>query len=166
MTRYYAGIGSRSTPGDIINLMTHIAICLYQKGFTCRSGGADGADTAFEAGASPKVEVYLPWEGFNGRARGIVCGEDEALRLIAARHHPAWNRLREPVRKLMTRNSAQILGRQPVIDAESEFVICWTVDGTGGGGTGQAIRVAGAHNVPVYDLALFEGRQKVRELCQ
>ncbi|HRY03076.1 MAG TPA: hypothetical protein P5256_08115, partial [Beijerinckiaceae bacterium] len=33
------------------------------------------------------------------------------------------------------------------------FVICWTKDARGGGGTGQAIRLARAHGVPVFDLA-------------
>jgi hypothetical protein len=163
--KYYAGIGSRETPAQVCRLMTHIAVRLYQKGWTCRTGGADGADTAFENGASPKVELYLPWPGFNGRSWGIPIGDDLWLRDIAIDHHPKWSSLREPVKKLMTRNSAQILGRgtgEPI----SEFVICWTPEGRGGGGTGQAIRVARSFGVPVYDLFKLEDREIVKELCK
>jgi hypothetical protein len=162
--KYYAGIGSRETPAQVCRLMTHIAVRLYQKGWTCRTGGADGADLAFENGAAPKVEVYVPWQYFNGRPHGIVCGEDLFLRDVALRHHPRWSSLREPVRKLMTRNSAQIIGHC-FGDPVSEFVICWTPKGKVGGGTGQAIRVARSYGVPVYNLFNYDDREKVRELC-
>lgn len=63
----YAGVGSRETPHEILALMTDVAKILGQHGWTLRSGGARGADTAFEDGAKGfKREIYLPWRGFNG----------------------------------------------------------------------------------------------------
>lgn len=47
---YYAGVGSRETPQDILNTMYKIGKYLASKGYTLRSGGAIGADTAFENG--------------------------------------------------------------------------------------------------------------------
>jgi hypothetical protein len=41
--KYYAGIGSRETPKDILDLISKIAIKLESLGYTLRSGGADGA---------------------------------------------------------------------------------------------------------------------------
>jgi hypothetical protein len=170
---YYAGIGSRQTPRDVWDAMYRIGRRLGDKGYICRTGGADGADTAFEfaarartlPGGKPSVEVYLPWEGFNGR-KGIVIGDDQYLRDIAIEHYPrSWHALREPVKRLMTRNSAQILGRgigEPI----SAFVICWTPEGKGGGGTGQAIRVARSYGVPVYDLFKPEDREMVKKICK
>jgi len=62
----YTGIGSRQTPPNVIATMEKIARRLADRGFTLRSGGADGADTAFERGAgSGSTEIYLPWKGFN-----------------------------------------------------------------------------------------------------
>ena len=55
--KYYAGIGSRKTPKDICELMTRVARYLYFKGYTLRSGAADGADTAFEIGAGQEKLV-------------------------------------------------------------------------------------------------------------
>ena len=66
---YYAGIGSRSTPDNVLGIMEKLGIVLAKKGFILRSGGADGADKAFEKGcdlASGQKEIYLPWKGFNG----------------------------------------------------------------------------------------------------
>jgi predicted Rossmann fold nucleotide-binding protein DprA/Smf involved in DNA uptake len=48
--KYYAGIGSRETPKEICNKMTEIASLLEKQDFVLRSGGANGADSAFEKG--------------------------------------------------------------------------------------------------------------------
>jgi len=39
----YSGIGSRETPDDILELMKAVAYKLAGRGYTLRSGGADGA---------------------------------------------------------------------------------------------------------------------------
>lgn len=167
--KYYAGIGSRKTPPKVLALMHHIAGQLRDKGYRLRSGGAEGADTAFEWGACGTSDIYLPWAGFNGRICGIDRGTDVVLRSIAKRHHPNWSGLSEGVRKMHTRNAAQILGglynfKNEFVPQQSEFVICWTPDGKGGGGTGQALRVAATYGVPVYDLALESARDAVKAL--
>ena len=155
-TKYYGGAGSQDTPEDVLERMRRYAEVLAESGYTLRSGGAPGADTAFEEGASEYPErqaIYLPWPGYNDRwGNGIVVGQDERLEQIAARYHPAWQNCRDSVRKLHTRNGPIILGHtQPVI--LSDFLLCWTYRFLGGGGTGQTIRVARAYGVPVYDLA-------------
>ncbi|WP_048710246.1 hypothetical protein [Microvirga massiliensis] len=64
----YGGIGSRETPADVCSDMTRIATALEARGFRLRSGGAGGADLAFENGTSKpdQREIYIPWKGFNG----------------------------------------------------------------------------------------------------
>ena len=49
---YYAGIGSRSTPSSILSIMTILGKTLAQNGYILRSGGAEGADKAFEIGCN------------------------------------------------------------------------------------------------------------------
>ncbi len=56
--RYYAGIGSRKTPEEILVIMTHIAVRMRNLGWVLRSGCALGADTAFENGAG-NLKNYL-----------------------------------------------------------------------------------------------------------
>lgn len=96
MTKTYAGIGSRDTPKDILRRMTNIAYKLQEKGYTLLSGGADGADTAFELGAGKLKEIYLPWNNFNGHEVDNInyfLYKDEATE-IAKKFHPVWNELK------------------------------------------------------------------------
>ena len=44
----------------------------------------------------------------------------------------------------------QVLGSS--LDSPAEFVLCWTADGEASGGTGQALRIAASHGVPVFNL--------------
>lgn len=34
--------------------------------------------------------------------------------------------------------------------------ICWTKNGSGQGGTGQALRIAKAYNIPIFDAGKFK----------
>lgn len=156
----YAGIGSRKTPLEICQIMTGIAEQLAPR-WILRSGYADGADKAFHFGArraGGKIENYIPWTGFNRAPVGdpdfIVPEMTDALISLAAGHHPWWNNLKDGVKKLHARNGCQILG--PDLTVHSKMVICWTENGAGGGGTGQALRIARAQGIPIFDLALAE----------
>ncbi|MEC4749885.1 DUF4326 domain-containing protein [Methylomicrobium sp. Wu6] len=154
---YYAGIGSRNTPEDVRAIMAKLARRLNELGFVLRSGGADGADSAFEDGAKNK-QIFLPWEGYNSRDSEFTSPSSEAFR-VAEIIHDGWQYLKPGAQKLMARNSHQILG----VDMRSpaDFVVCWTPDGAeksnqrsrGTGGTGQAIDLADRFGIPVFNLA-------------
>lgn len=152
---HYAGIGSRETPASVCTAMTHIAHRLRESGYTLRSGGARGADTAFEKGAGDASVIYLPWPKFNDHRSPHHYISVEAKQL-AGRFHPMYPRLEPHAQALIARNGYQILG----LDLKSpvDFVVCWTPKGKGGGGTGQAIRIAQGYNIPVYDLAAWSAR--------
>lgn len=157
--KYYAGIGSRNTPKDIINLMSEISAKLFSEGWTCRTGGAIGADTAFEQGAIlagrsqhlNTIQVFKP----NGTIREwfysspfketpskrIIRLPDDCWNLateIASQNHPVWHHLKGYTKNLMIRNVFQILGTVKKVEYEtgthlemnkSSFVLCWTPDG-------------------------------------
>lgn len=153
--RYYTGVGSRSTPRDIQDIMTALAKKLQAEGWTLRSGGADGADAAFERGAGTRKEIF--------RASDAT---PEAME-IARRHHPAWDRCSFYARRLHGRNAFQVLGRS--LDAPSGFLVCWTPDGCTGsadrsvrtGGTGTAIAIAESVGVPVFNLQREDHRNRI-----
>lgn len=156
---FYAGIGSRKTPQHILDLMEQLGYWLAYDGMVLRSGHAPGADQAFERGviqADGPAEIFLPWRSFESgvplpkRASVFDAPTPEATEM-AGDHHPAWGRSTRPVRALHARNCHQILGyglRQPVL-----FVLCWTPGARKQGGTAQAIRIAEANEIPVYNLA-------------
>lgn len=69
MKKMYAGVGSRKAPQEVLGLMERIARRLAVLGWMLRTGGAEGADQAFERGARAgggTAEVFLPWPGYNG----------------------------------------------------------------------------------------------------
>lgn len=147
---YYAGIGSRQTPAEILEIMTEIAIILSSN-WTLRSGGAEGADSAFEAGAEKK-QIFLPWRGFNKNPSLFCSPSPDALR-IASKVHPAWDRCSRGARLLHARNTHQILGPNIGVDTPCKVVICWH---NGSGGTMQAVRIANLNKIPVWNLKEFD----------
>ena len=160
---YYAGIGSRAVPEDVYDQFYELAGKLYTMGFSLRSGGADGCDTAFEAGTPhcEDTQIFLPKARFNCRNSKFQTASESAKQ-IAEEHHPAWNRIKSNFAKnLLSRNTHQLLGPD-VLDPENytKFVVCWTPDGAenakstsrASGGTGQAIRVATTYNIPVFNF--------------
>lgn len=152
----YAGIGSRETPMDVIALMRDIGAICAKLGHTLRSGAAPGADSAFEAGCDVSgglKEIYIPWEGFQQRRsteRGVHAGvSDEAMKL-ASQHHPNWSACSRGARALHARNCYQVLGLDLATPVDRIF--CWTPRGEGGGGTGQALRLAIFLGIEIVDL--------------
>ena len=166
MSKFYAGVGSRRTPPEVMDLMRQLGRALGVLGYTLRSGGADGADAAFEGGAKGAgypFEVYLPWYGFHDRmGPGYIVVDNPTV--IAWAHscveavHPAPHRLTKMAKMLMARNTYQVAGQGQ--NLLSQFVVCWTPDGAehrdettrDTGGTGQAIRLASLWSIPVFNL--------------
>lgn len=161
MNIYYAGIGSRETPNNVLEVFEKLGATLSKEyGFILRSGGADGADKAFEKGVdivNGKKEIYLPWNGFNNSTSSLIVSEKEAFD-IAAKYHPYWYNLRDGAKKLQARNSHQILGMD--LKTLSSFVVCYTKNGDGSGGTGQSIRIAKAYKIPIFDAGSYENISK------
>jgi len=134
---YYAGIGSRKTPEDTLEFMTRLARILSRQGYILRSGGAEGADTAFANGAEKK-EIFRPKDA-----------TPEAIK-IAMDIHPAPQHCNDYVRKLHGRNVQIILGKD--LDKPVEFVLCWTPGGKTIGGTGLGIRLADREGITIYNI--------------
>jgi hypothetical protein len=136
--KFYAGIGSRETPTNVLNLMSALAKKLDSEGWTLRSGGAKGADTAFASGARAKT-IFL---ADSANAQAIE---------LASQFHPNWAACSDYARKLHARNMFIILG--PNLDVPVSFICCWTPGGKISGGTGQALRAADHYGIEVRNLA-------------
>lgn len=152
----YTGIGSRQTPEEVCDLFRRMGAFLGKKGLVLRSGHADGADMAFEIGCDSvggAKEIYLPWKGFNGSDSSLVIFNYKAYEL-AAKFHPAFDYLGYGPKKLIARDGFQILG--PKLDTMTDFVVCYTQNGELKGGTAQAIRIASAYNIPVFNAGLYK----------
>ena len=161
---FYAGIGSRETPDEVCRQMEGIAGVLRELGWVLRSGHADKADIAFEKGSQGQNQIWLPWQGFNydsDESQGLPRTghywprDNWQAEQNAASFHPNWKACSTGAKKLHIRNVYQVLGPGlGVVQQEtvSRMVICWTSDGKASGGTGQAIRIAEATKIPVFNL--------------
>lgn len=171
--KYYTMIGSRNTPDHILTLMKSVAKELDRTGWTVRSGGANGSDSAAEV--AKKKEVYLPWNGFNDKYKDyelgyIVASDLKAYQTVdqyASVHHQWWaTTKKDSVKRLHRRNMFQVLGQE--LDQKSRFVICYAEpdekrgEGHVKGGTGSAISLALSEGVTVYNL-YYEGARKIME---
>lgn len=169
MKRFYAGVGSRSTPEKVCKQMKEIAKVL-NKDFWLRSGNADGADQAFAKGVEDeKAQIWLPKKDFNiGFQRmhpqhvyKLVDRNDKEAVDSVNKFHPRGNKLDISSRNFMVRNYRQWKGLN---ELDSEFVICWTEGGKDIGGTGQCIRIARHFNSPVYNLYDLTPEQILKEI--
>lgn len=137
----YAGIGSRETPPEVMEFMTKCAEQWAQQGWFLRSGGARGADTAFEKGCDAgggQKKIYRPEDA-----------TPESMK-HAEQFHPKWYYLPPYAKRLQARNSLIILG--DCLNDPVDLVVCWTPNGFKLGGTAQGLRIAEYHKIPVANL--------------
>jgi len=165
MTKFYTGVGSRNTPKSILAVMSNLAKKLANDGWILRSGGAKGADSAFELGAGSKKTVYYAHH-VDSLADGQTAME------LAGSLHGAWDKCSSYARKLHARNAFQVLGCH--LHKPSSFMVCWTPDGAVShedrsiktGGTGTAISIASHFGIKVYNLARPEHLEKIKEFIK
>jgi hypothetical protein len=147
------GVGSRETPEPICNVMSIFAAVTYSLGYGWRSGGAAGADEAFEEGVLTHphyipgtcledltFRAYLPWDGFEPIPGGPVKkfqdfskGYIDSTRLTKYRDaqelatfvHPMGDGIRERrgIWAMHTRNMFQSLGDD--LQSPSYRLYCW-----------------------------------------
>lgn len=177
----YTGIGSRSGMSDLIKYTAiKLGYYLALEGYILRSGGAEGMDDFFEAGAdlamiqdeNAQKQIFLPKSFTWGNPSVWSTPSEEALKTVEIFHKYGKN-IKDFNKLLMGRNAHQVLG--PNLDDKAKFVICWTPDGcisdkdrtyggTGGtGGTGQAISIADKYEVPIFNLAIPEHLERINK---
>lgn len=140
MVKYYAGIGSRSCPYAMQTIITQYAWHMERAGFILRSGGAEGADQAFEKGVGdPKMKEIL-----------VPIDSNDAAEAIAATIHPNWPACNRFARFCHGRNVMQVLGRD--LKTPAEVLIAWTPQGREVGGSRTALVVARQNNIPIFNL--------------
>lgn len=152
------GIGSRETPERICELFTELGAEARERGWWIRSGHAEGADYAFEKGAADHCIVYMPWGTFNKDREVLGVPRTQRLRdevlKIVYKHEKYAKDLSDGVKLIKSRNVYQVLGED--LNSPSDLVVCWTPDGEVVGGTGLAIKIATAHNIPVINVGDLE----------
>jgi hypothetical protein len=115
----------------------------------------------------------MPWPAYNSDVplytSDVFSEPTPAAIFDAQRVHPAWDLCSDQVRKLHARNSHIVRGRHLITPVA--FVVCWTADGAtttatrDTGGTGQAIRLASADRIRVYNMARPDHRRRLERIA-
>ncbi len=155
----YAGIGARKAPEHILKLMFDIAALLAIDGHILRTGAAVGSDQAFANGANAvagPIKLFIPWPSYEEAwihflHNATVTSFNENFHRDAwdsVKFHPKYDSLTQGVKRLHARNY--------LIVEDCQLIICWTEGGAIVGGTGQALRLAQAKNIPMHNLGSTE----------
>lgn len=160
MNNIYTGIGSRKTPHEVQLWMYKFAVKMCGKGIKLRSGGANGADSAFERGARREKEIFIHRNGHNGKRHNrlnialdyLAPDKQEECYSKAEGIHPGWRNCDDWARGMHARNILQIEG---VNGPLTDFVVYWTeYDGrlNPRGGTATAVNYAKSLGIPTFNL--------------
>lgn len=151
---FYTGIGSRQTPDEILPYFKAVASLLEGAGYVLRSGGAVGADQAFESGVKDpsKKQIFYANDA-----------TEQAME-IAKNAHPGWNCLNDYGKKLHARNVMQVLGAD--LKTPSKFLLAWTPCGWLTGGSRTALVIAMQNKVPVYNAGTPEGLFEIQSFLK
>ena len=145
---YYTGIGSRKAPQECLELATAVATFMSMRGYTLRTGDAEGMDKAF-------------WSGSHTSLRQRFSSKDarpwtyEKVKKYIPEDRSGFDNWKPYVKGLLARNMMQVLGEHG--DTPSSLILCYTpvlyYNNSDCGGTGYAIRCPLDHDIPVFNMA-------------
>jgi len=155
---YYAGIGNRNTPEPCLKMMEKIGRACSRKGLVLRSGGAKGADSAFEVGCDVEKGSKQIWRP---RAKDIPEYEWAVEKAKEVCWEFPLNRMKPYTRSLIIRNMYQVFGDNPDRLDPVKFVVFYCegdplMVGKESGGTRYAVRAAHLCNIPIFNLRVSQ----------
>lgn len=159
-------IGTREPDPDQHRLARDLA-ALLSAGYGCTvaTGGALGIDQAAMEGAEPGcLVVYLPWPSYN---RAIIPPHARCI-VADVRIHAAWFEsvnVYHPAPARLSRGARALHARNYGIVHSSDLVLAFPNE-TGGGGTGQGIRLAQGMGIPVIPVNRGQAPQETTQLAQ
>lgn len=179
----YAGIGSRETPKDVLDLMTKAAAWLASKGYKLQTGYKrkqtngklveEGADKAFSDGTNNK-ELFGP-DMANATTKSIA---EEIHPNLKGMWSAVYNKWVSKVGKekateyadgaidLQARNTFQVFGAK--LDTAVDFVLFYAEETNDPmrpkGGTGQAVEMSRRKGIPTINMANKDWRKELTKV--
>jgi hypothetical protein len=164
----YAGIGSREITEKEKTLIKVISSKLSAK-YVLFSGNAPESDISFQQGSNGKCIIFLPWSGFNkemydpkNSIAHFDVGDTDIGKEYASKYHPCFNQLKVGAKRLMCRNTHQVLGFKEYPRVDFVVFCANEVNGEVFGGTSQAIRIARSIGIPTFNIR-YNGSKELRE---
>ena len=165
--KYFSAVGKITTPPTVKDRIVEELKKYVTFGYILRSGGAKGADTIFaqtymEMGG--KVEIYLPWNGYNGKFLGhdyinqncCIMVTPEAFN-IAYELDEKWNERTEATKVLDARNVHIYCGFKIGKEPLSDFVVYFDDHPENkDSGTQRGLKVADKFKIPKINLYHYD----------
>lgn len=155
---YYTGIGSREITGEEAHKIRVISKKLSSK-YIVYSGNAEGSDITFQEGSGGKCVIFLPWLSFNTDVYNINnsiayfdVGNTTVGKEYAMKHHDSYGTLTQGGKRLMCRNSHQILGYKDYPRTSFVVYCAKEIGGVPKGGTAQAVKIARSLGIPTFNI--------------
>jgi hypothetical protein len=163
MDKFYTGVGSRSTPTEVLQLMTYTAKILDKLDYTLRSGGASGADCAFERGSNKHAIYSISRNHTPVSGKASIIPDLEPYRQLVLECCLHYKNIRnQNIKDLHTRNICQVIGHIPSEIIKSDFLLCYTYSGECIGGTATAIRCAERFDIPVFNFGKYATIEEIK----
>jgi len=167
MSKYISIFGSREGFADDDSLkIGQIAEFFAKKGWILRTGGAKGIDSvaleSYKKFANSRIELYLPWQGYENHYGGILHSEENWKTASEIVGH--WDNLKLNHRIFHARNVGILLGSDN--QTPSNLAVCWTPNGETVGGSSTGILLAKKEGIPIFNLGLKTGLTKLRKYCK
>lgn len=162
----YAVTGNPDAPPEIQAKVEETVKRLDNLGYTTRTGGLEGLETVAEKAASQKLELQLPFRGFNNKESKHTWS-DERVMAVAKQFHPAFDGLSKGAQSFLGKNVRLILGSKA--ESPALFLIVWTEDGCESikdrtaktGFAGHPIAIASHLGIPVFNFARPDAQQRL-----
>lgn len=153
----FAFVSNPDMPESIKETLEMIAIKLSEQEYTVRLGGNKGLEEIFEHKVK-RVELQLPWKGFNEKESKFTFTSENAKEISKA-YSPVYDKLPDAVKVFLGRNVRLLLGKD--LKSPAMFLIVWTADGCESardrtfrtGNAGHVIAMASAMRIPIFNIS-------------
>lgn len=161
----YVVTGNKEAPPSIVAELESLVKRIEALGYTTRTGGLDGVDSAVEK-VSTKLELYLPWKGFAEKESKLYWNDDLAMQ-AAKKYSPVFDNLKPVVQAFLAKNARMVLGTK--FDSNALFLLCWSDDGAEAkkdvtsrtGNVGHVILIANSIGIPIFNLGNEDTKQRL-----
>lgn len=157
--------GSEKTPQDVLEKFARIAKMLEDRGYTLRVGGLKGAELFVEDKVK-RVELLLPWKGFDNRQSPLSWTPENA-KAIAEKFEPGWAQLKPVIQTFLAKNVQKVYGHK--LESPALFVVMWSEDGVEhyrdrqqrSGSAGHIAALASNARIPVFNFGNGNAEQRL-----
>jgi len=163
----YVVVFNQDMPEASKSLLEGVVRRLDEAGYTLRMGGNTGPEEDFEK-LSKRVELHLPWRGFNQKESKSTFNTKNAFE-IAKTFSPVYDKFSDPIKAMLARNVRLVLGKE--LKSPTLLLVTWSADGAESaaertartGNVGHVIAMASALRVPVFNLAKANTLERIQQ---